>query len=142
MNDEQLHARMIKGSRIRVQVSYPGGQPAPPPPAPEGYKPSMEATEASSTIKEEEEPAPVTVEALFGNRASVLCTALGQGERARRVRVWVHVQALLSRESVCVCGCNFEWSCTVHITHAFLTINRRCVCVRGRLWTSRARTGT
>lgn len=84
-NYQQLHARMLKGSRIRVQVSNPVGQPLAPPPAPEGHNPS-EAAEAPSTIKEEEESAPVTVEALFGNRASVLCTALAQGERARRVR--------------------------------------------------------
>lgn len=76
---------MLKGSRIRVQVSNPGGPPPPPPPAPEGYESSSSAEEEG---EEAEEPAPVTVEALFGNRASVLCTSLPQEERARRVR-WV-----------------------------------------------------
>ncbi len=82
---------MLKGSRIRVQVSDPGGQPPPPPPppAPEGYHHADAASSSSSEggdgDGDDETPAACVVEALFGNRASVVCTSLPQAERARRV---------------------------------------------------------
>ena len=127
---------MLKGSRIRVRVSNPGGQPPPPPPRPEGYEPEAESDDAggSDDVKREPKLAPVTVEALFGNSASVLCTSLPQEERGRRVRTCMFV---------CAGPCFFVFippvkpSIDVRATNVTL---HGLVC--GRRWTSRARTGT